>query len=173
MSEALLYNDELLKLNPNDQEALEFRDAEYTIKTPTKKAEVGIVIGHNIIKQLSSESRRKKIDRTMIKSTIEYNWDQVKRYQQLCRKEIEPTAKQLAPLKCRYLTRDSPYLLIGPLKIEEAHLDPDIFIFHNVIYDKEIDVMKMVFKERVSFLQKAIFCLRFCDACVHFAAENC
>lgn len=80
----------------------------------------------------------------------------MERYQQLCRKEVEPTAKQMAPLKCRYVTRNSPYLLIGPLKLEEVHLDPDIFIFHNVIYDEEIDVMKKMFKKHVRMLKNKI-----------------
>lgn len=47
LSEALIYNDELLKLDPTDKDALEFRDTE-TIETPyiskpETKSEVNII----------------------------------------------------------------------------------------------------------------------------------
>lgn len=86
----------------------------------------------------------------MIKPTTDYNWDQVARYEELCRNEVQLTPKQLAPLRCRYVFDVSPYNIINPIKLEEAHLDPDIYIYHDVIYDKEIETMKSLFYEHVN-----------------------
>lgn len=46
-------------------------------------------------------------------------------------------------LFCRYYHRGNPYLIIGPLKVEEAYLDPRIVIFHDVIFDDEIATLKV------------------------------
>lgn len=93
----------------------------------------------------------------MIKPTKDYNWDQVARYEELCRNEVQQTPMQLAPLRCRYVFNVSPYNIINPLKVEEVHLDPDIFVYYDVIYDREIETMKTLFNKHVSPL-KSIIC---------------
>lgn len=67
---------------------------------------------------------------------------QEEQYQKLCRRQIEPTPQQLAPLRCRYLSEHSPFTKLAPIKVEEVNLNPDIFIYHNIIYDKEIEALK-------------------------------
>lgn len=104
----------------------------------------------------------------MIKPTLHYNWDQVARYEELCRNEVHQTAKKLAALRCRYLFNVSPYNKINPLKFEEVHLDPDIFIYHDVIYDREIETMKSLFNEHVRKLLQTIK-----DFFLHFILINC
>lgn len=47
-------------------------------------------------------------------------------------------------LKCRYVTNNIPFLLIGPFKIEEIFKDPMIVIYHDVIYNKEIEMVKTI-----------------------------
>lgn len=44
-------------------------------------------------------------------------------------------------LKCRYV-KDHPFLIIGPIKKEQVHIEPDIWIFYDVVSDKQIQVMK-------------------------------
>lgn len=78
-----------------------------------------------------------------------YTKEQKEHYQKLCRKDIEPTAKQAASLKCRYISNNSPFLKIGPIKMEEIHLNPDIFIFHDALYEKEIKVLQHIAISRV------------------------
>lgn len=55
----------------------------------------------------------------------------------------------MAELKCRYITENSPFLKIAPLKLEEASLKPYIVVYHDV-YDKEIEFIKQTAKPRVS-----------------------
>ncbi|XP_050294384.1 prolyl 4-hydroxylase subunit alpha-1 isoform X2 [Anthonomus grandis grandis] len=63
-------------------------------------------------------------------------------YEALCRGDETLPVEVQAKLKCRYITRGNPFLLMAPFKVEEAHLDPDIFIFHDVISDNEIQTIK-------------------------------
>ncbi len=70
-------------------------------------------------------------------------------YKKLCRNEIHLPPAVLSKLKCKYMTNRSPFLKIAPLKLEEACLKPYIVIYHNVLSDAEIDVIKNVAKPRV------------------------
>ncbi|XP_066146817.1 prolyl 4-hydroxylase subunit alpha-1 isoform X1 [Euwallacea fornicatus] len=63
-------------------------------------------------------------------------------YEALCRGEVSTPVEMQAKLKCRYLTRNNPFLIIAPFKVEEAHLEPDLFIFHDVMSDNEIATIK-------------------------------
>ncbi|VEN58775.1 unnamed protein product [Callosobruchus maculatus] len=64
------------------------------------------------------------------------------RYEALCRGELKLPEDAAAKLKCRYETNNNPYLRIGPFKIEQAHANPDLFIFHDVMSDEEIKTIK-------------------------------
>lgn len=71
-------------------------------------------------------------------------------YSSLCRNELQPMPSKLAPLRCRYVTNDVPFLRIGPLKLEEHSLDPYIVSYLDVIYDSEIEYLKEISKPNVS-----------------------
>lgn len=66
----------------------------------------------------------------------------------LCRGEFPLTPAQLRPLRCRYVTNNVPFLRLGPLKLEEAFKDPDIVIYHDVMYDSEIEILKKMARPR-------------------------
>lgn len=68
----------------------------------------------------------------------------------LCRSEIVQSQQELSKLKCKYVTNKSPFLKIGPLKMEEAHLKPYIVIYHEVMHDNEIELAKQLAKPRVN-----------------------
>ena len=70
-------------------------------------------------------------------------------YELLCRGDIKPSPAQLAPLRCRYINNNSAFLKIAPLKIEEANLNPYIVVFHDIMYDSEIELIKKLAKPRV------------------------
>lgn len=67
----------------------------------------------------------------------------------LCREGTLRTPAEQAPLRCRYVTKNSAFLKIAPLKVEEACLKPYLVIFHEVIYDSEIRVIKEIAKPLV------------------------
>lgn len=82
---------------------------------------------------------------------LSYDTPERKLYEALCRNEVHPPPKDTAGLRCRYITNDVPFLKIAPFKIEEAFHDPYIVIFHDVMYDAEIDFVKQMAKPRVIF----------------------
>lgn len=67
----------------------------------------------------------------------------------LCRNEIHLSPAYLSQLKCRYVTNNSHFLKIAPLKLEEAYLKPYIVIYHDVMYDEETEFIKKMAKPRV------------------------
>lgn len=86
------------------------------------------------------------IDET--KSTTVYDTNERRLYEMLCRNEINPGVKVLSKLKCRYATNNLPFLSIAPFKLEEASLKPYIVIYHDVMYDSEIELAKIMAKPR-------------------------
>ncbi|KAK3895508.1 hypothetical protein Pcinc_000747 [Petrolisthes cinctipes] len=58
-------------------------------------------------------------------------------------------------LKCHVDHRGSPFLLLQPIRYEQLHYDPELYIFYDVISDAEIDVIKSLSKEllKVSTVQ--------------------
>ncbi|XP_033228111.1 prolyl 4-hydroxylase subunit alpha-2-like [Belonocnema kinseyi] len=64
------------------------------------------------------------------------------KYGKLCSGEIVLPADVQKKLKCRYVSRGIPFLKIAPFKEEEAYLDPRIVVYHDVIYEEEIEFLK-------------------------------
>ena len=58
-----------------------------------------------------------------------------------------------ARLKCRYTTGHHPFLLLQPIKVEEAALKPYIVRYHDVITDDEIETVKKLAQPRVIWLE--------------------
>lgn len=71
-----------------------------------------------------------------------------KAYEMLCRGELKLSPADLRPLRCRYVTNNVPFLRLAPLKLEEAYLDPYIVIYHDAMYDSEIEVIKRMARPR-------------------------
>ncbi|XP_046453899.1 prolyl 4-hydroxylase subunit alpha-1-like isoform X1 [Daphnia pulex] len=67
------------------------------------------------------------------------HWD---KYEKLCRGEKLMDPKIEGHLRCRYVTNNEPYFFIQPLKMEEAFLKPLLVIYHDVIFDEEIETVK-------------------------------
>ncbi|XP_045113671.1 prolyl 4-hydroxylase subunit alpha-1-like isoform X2 [Portunus trituberculatus] len=63
-------------------------------------------------------------------------------YERLCRGEGRLSPKLSKRLHCYYQYGPSDYLKIGPVKAELAHINPTIYIYHDVLTDKEISVIK-------------------------------
>jgi len=63
-------------------------------------------------------------------------------YEMHCRMEHVMPVEVSSKLKCRYTDRGSPFLRLARVKEEEASLKPLILIYHDIIYDAEIETIK-------------------------------
>lgn len=63
-------------------------------------------------------------------------------YEALCRGEDTMAVKDRHRLYCRYVTNNSPELLLSPAKEEILHFNPFLAVYHNIISDQEIDTVK-------------------------------
>lgn len=88
----------------------------------------------------------------IIPDWFEIDGYQRKLYEALCRGDVDVSPKLLAPLRCRYVTNKSAFLKIAPFKLEEVSLDPYIVLYHEVIYDAEIEMIKNHSRPQVSCL---------------------
>ncbi|XP_013181599.1 PREDICTED: prolyl 4-hydroxylase subunit alpha-2-like [Papilio xuthus] len=70
-------------------------------------------------------------------------------YEALCRGEIDLPTEVTKRLKCSYLTDTHPFLKLAPIKTEQLYIEPDVFVFYNVISDEEIEQLKILSKERL------------------------
>ncbi|XP_055380893.1 prolyl 4-hydroxylase subunit alpha-1 [Condylostylus longicornis] len=77
-----------------------------------------------------------------------YGYSERKLYEMMCRGDLEPLPEQQRPLRCRYVSHDVPFLKLAPLKWEEASLNPLIVMYHDVMYDNEIELVKKMAKPR-------------------------
>ncbi|KAH8384210.1 hypothetical protein KR200_002708, partial [Drosophila serrata] len=67
-----------------------------------------------------------------------------------CSGHWEPKPHELRDLRCGYLTETHPFLWIAPFKVEELNHDPLILLFHDVIYQSEIDAIKELTRNNLS-----------------------
>lgn len=77
-----------------------------------------------------------------------YDVPERKLYELACRGELKPNDELLSTLTCRYVDNNVPFLRIGPLKLEQISHDPYIVVFHDVMYDNEIEIIKRMAKPR-------------------------
>jgi len=79
-----------------------------------------------------------------------YNAFERKNYEILCRGVKLMKPKVEARLRCRYFTNNNnPYLILGPIKEEEAYLNPRLVVYHDVISDREIETVKQLAQPRL------------------------
>ncbi|XP_043465779.1 uncharacterized protein LOC122500757 [Leptopilina heterotoma] len=73
---------------------------------------------------------------------------ELERREFLCAREIFQPLEIQKHLRCRYVNRGIPFLKIAPFKEEEIFLEPRILLLHDVISDKEIDIIKNLAKPK-------------------------
>ncbi|GAV06584.1 hypothetical protein RvY_16550 [Ramazzottius varieornatus] len=103
-----------------------------------------------------SEGRKKGDDgKTVVakKGTIQVkpnNWETEKRlYEVLCRGEKQADASVDPRLKCYYAV-PSPSFVVQPVKAELLNIDPDMLMYHQVVSDNEMTVIKMLAAPRLA-----------------------
>ncbi|XP_050074561.1 prolyl 4-hydroxylase subunit alpha-1-like isoform X2 [Anopheles maculipalpis] len=139
---ALSMTEELLELVPDHERAVS--NKAYYEKELQKEAQQKILRGDD-------GSEEVPIDTTTIQKEATphvYDTSERKLYEKLCRGEQQPPIELRSQLVCRYTTNTSPFLRIGPLKLEEAYLRPYIVIYHEVMSDREIERIKQYARPR-------------------------
>lgn len=76
--------------------------------------------------------------------------EQFEIYSKACRDILKQSPELLAKLRCRYIG-NTKFSKIAPFKAEEVNLEPYILLFHDVVYDSEINVIKELAKPMVIF----------------------
>ncbi|GAU94967.1 hypothetical protein RvY_06661-2 [Ramazzottius varieornatus] len=74
-------------------------------------------------------------------------------YEALCRGEGKLDINVEKQLHCYTETYSKPWLLLQPVKIEMAYLNPDIFVVHDVLFPSQMEQVKSVAKRK---LQRAM-----------------
>lgn len=70
-------------------------------------------------------------------------------YERLCRGEKFPPLYKDKDLTCQYRTNGHPFLLLQPAKEEVMFPKPRIVIYHNVLSDHEMNVVKLLAQPRL------------------------
>ncbi|KAH8381549.1 hypothetical protein KR093_007813, partial [Drosophila rubida] len=70
-------------------------------------------------------------------------------YRYTCSGHIKTTPQEQRGLRCGYLTETHPFLLLAPLKVEELSTDPLLLLYHEVIYQSEIDIITELIKNNI------------------------
>ncbi|XP_037727403.1 prolyl 4-hydroxylase subunit alpha-2 [Drosophila subpulchrella] len=70
-------------------------------------------------------------------------------YSLTCSGHWKLTPKEERHLRCGYVTETHPFLWIAPLKAEELFQDPLLVLYHDVIYQSEIDVIRQLTNNRL------------------------
>ncbi len=87
----------------------------------------------------------KESDKTFtVREKRQVGWEKTQ-YEELCRGEHQvhqPSAR------CRYVHKNNPYLMLGPVKEEVAHISPTIYIYHDVLMDGEIKIIQELAKPK-------------------------
>jgi hypothetical protein len=72
-------------------------------------------------------------------------------YEMHCRLEHVMPPSVASKLKCRYTDKGNAFLRLAPVKEEEAYLKPLILIYHDIIYNSEIETIKKLAMPRVCY----------------------
>ncbi|XP_034484385.1 prolyl 4-hydroxylase subunit alpha-2 [Drosophila innubila] len=70
-------------------------------------------------------------------------------YRYTCSGHIKTTPGEQRHLRCGYLTETHPFLLLAPLKVEELSDDPLLLLYHEVIYQSEIDTITELTRNKI------------------------
>lgn len=70
-------------------------------------------------------------------------------YRFTCSGHIRITPAEERHLQCGYLTETHPFLLLAPLKVEELSHDPLLLLYHEVIYQSEIDAIAELTRNKI------------------------
>ena len=81
-------------------------------------------------------------------------------YEELCRKNVSQLSPQRqSKLFCRYHNNNNhPWLIIGPVKQEQVHDNPAIYLIHDIISNSDMNEIKSLAAPKVCTIDR-YFCL--------------
>lgn len=85
-----------------------------------------------------------------------FSADERAKYEMLCRRDVILPPRETSKMRCRYVHKNNPYLLLAPLKEEEAFLNPRIVLYRQILYPSEIEIIKRIATPRVSIVMTFI-----------------
>lgn len=132
---ALKLTDELLRLRPDHPRAQGNKQYYESILTKPKLRQLRGDDGENV-----------PIDDFIMpaKTTVQsQEGSEREMYQSLCRGEMRISPKTASELSCHFLnTTSTPYLRLMRIKVEVLFKKPQLFVFHDIMSDREIEVVK-------------------------------
>jgi prolyl 4-hydroxylase len=142
---ALVMTNELLELNPDHERALGNKAYyERELQRLGSKAQLRGDDGSDEVPKDESI----KIQHDTRFNPHSYDMSEKKMYEKACRGELLQSEKVKATLKCRYFDNNVPFLKLARFKLEELYHDPYIVVYHDVMYDREIEIIKKLAKPK-------------------------
>ena len=137
---ALTFSEQLLELSPNHP-----------------KAEENVLWYRQKLAQIKKgDDGNVPFDETMTMSSSSWSsgsWfttETDERYEALCRGEKLLSDKIESQLVCFHLnTTEIPFMRLMHIKVEEAFKEPQIVVFHEILWDSEIELIKQMAKPRL------------------------
>ncbi|XP_043212723.1 prolyl 4-hydroxylase subunit alpha-1-like isoform X3 [Amphibalanus amphitrite] len=87
---------------------------------------------------------------TVPESTEEARLPERDMYEAMCRGEITVPPSKARKLKCYYAHNSAPFLLLQPIRAEDLYLKPHLVMYHDVMYDSEIEAIKQLASPRLA-----------------------
>ncbi|XP_035209546.1 prolyl 4-hydroxylase subunit alpha-1-like, partial [Stegodyphus dumicola] len=75
-------------------------------------------------------------------SKLDSELSEREQYEQLCRSESVSNFAESKDLKCEYFSNGHPYYFLQPVKKEEVFKAPKIILLHNVVSEREMEIIK-------------------------------
>ncbi|RXG58866.1 Prolyl 4-hydroxylase subunit alpha-1 [Armadillidium vulgare] len=141
VKKALQLTNRLLDINPEHKRALGnkvFYEKAIDEETSVLRGESGSVPVDEAVKKgytVKENSSPRQID---------YYAEERPTYERLCRGESKLTPKKFRKFKCYLQHGPGSFLRIAPVKAEVMHINPTITIYHDIIYEEEMDVIKQL-----------------------------
>ncbi|XP_076037041.1 prolyl 4-hydroxylase subunit alpha-1-like [Oratosquilla oratoria] len=73
-------------------------------------------------------------------------FDEIRNFQALCRGLQLQDDAYVKTLTCWYDDREVPYLRLMPVRVERQHHDPELLVFHQVLSEEEVEMIKTLAK---------------------------
>ncbi|CAB3248038.1 unnamed protein product [Arctia plantaginis] len=125
----LQWTQKILNIEPDHKKAKQ--SLKGYIKRLTKK-----IINPSLGSRIEERENPSMADDDYKKTMLEEN------YEDLCRGDIDLSVQVISRLTCRYVTETHPFLKIAPIKMEMKYLDPEVVLYHELLNDREIELIK-------------------------------
>ncbi|XP_055381324.1 prolyl 4-hydroxylase subunit alpha-1-like [Condylostylus longicornis] len=78
-----------------------------------------------------------------------YSFEEMNILRKGCTGQLKKSPSEERKLFCKYEKNNHPFLMLAPLKLEILNFSPYLVIFHEVLYDSEIEMLKELSADRL------------------------